>query len=687
MKKKLIPLISIIICAIACALGFAACGDDDGSGNGGGTSVSGLVLIDENGTEHTEYDLGDIVYGNVPDFGALKLYVKYSDNTKRELTENDDVTIEYSYNQVALPQAPTSYDVGIYGIRYTYENYSTAVMYKIVTSAVASPYSIRMNETTWKYGEEPTITVVDRNDSTVDKTKYTLHYIAADQYEEIKNAEDFTYQLISNGYGAYASDSGKYINVCPGEYYFFAYFNGYVNVNSTLQKVTINKGTLKPVYADDYEGFYLANNWWSYGALGKIKISEIGLGVKNNKLSWETESGEPYESSFQIEWKDPDEEIDSTINGKTRMIKCVFGDGLYEDYMFPEPVTIKFDKYSLSVPTVSDSVNANYNTITYDGQNHNIMLYYNGNPYSEYDIEMINKILTIKDGDGNVITLSNDSVLATVSEEGTYTFTFELKDKVNYQWSWTDYNTEGYPTVYSTENREETFVINALWSDIQPFGDYYNLTIDENRQLKFKVEPGTDNAANSTPYKAGTLRVEFLQDYTNGNSNYTSTIDATVEVKNEGGFDYIIITVTDFKDVAHYLSGSIILHVTATGTDHYEDIDKYFGEIGIYKYRFADYRSVTCPLADILTDNTMEQPAGITVAELYETYPELITSLGKWVLEYDYANTGSWTPLGDDAVLPQTSLKCRLVFKSNFVQYVDTIEPYEFTLIGVPNNG
>ena len=693
MKNKLAITVLALLCIIACAFGLTAC-DDGGVNRDDGKTTTGLVAVDEAGTEYTEYDFGDIMYGQTPNFGSFKLYVKYADGTKRELSgeDGDDIKIEYSYNHETLPDAPARYDVGLYGIRYEFENNSVYVSYRIVTSATATPYSINLDKLQWKYGEEPTITVRHLSQDVVDSSKYTAYYIEKDEYDKIKDADNFTEQLQQKADVVYANtgDGMVFVDIDPGEYYFFAIFDGYVRANSTLQKVTINKGTLKPIFADDFSGFYFANNWWPSGEVGKIKISQIVVNINYSELSWETESGKPYTSSFDVRWRNPDEEIDSTIDGKTRFIKFVFGDDRYEDYLYSEPLRINFEKYRLDVPSVGDSQMDH--TITYDGQTHDILLLFNGSVVDSWN-KLYQKVLTIKDGNGNVVALGDDGKLATVTDEGNYTFTLELKDKVNYEWVWRDYSQDDYPMVYDTADKTFEFTVRPILSWVNPFPDrnYYNLSIDEHRQLVLKVVTGTvdDYTNGSSPYKAGTLQAELMSVYleSEGSSPVYPTIDATVTVESRAdGYDYIIITVTDFKEVANNASGNLILHITAEGDNHYADIDRVFGYVSISRYSYADISSVTCPLKGQLTGDTMEQPAGITVAELYKKYPELTNDLGKWSLEYDYGNTGDWTPLGDSAALPQTTLKCRLVFKSNFVNNVNQIAVYEFTLIGTPNN-
>ena len=683
MKKKLIVLIVALVSALFCACGLIACGGGD-DGGGGGKHVIGLAVVDGEGNTHSEYDMGSFAYRSSPG-KEYSLYAEYSDGTKRKLTQEDGFVDKYTYNNQELASAPTSYKVGRYYVRYEYEHCYAAVTFDVVTTATSTPYTMSLDRWDWKYGEQPTFTVFDEDDNELDATDFSVCYISKEKYDEIKNAEDFTFELSQKASNAYDSDGEYYWRVKPGKYYYFAYFEGMVRANSTLVEATIHQAPLKPVYADGFNFFNLANNWWPKGEIGTIPLSQIVVSVDRNKLSWETESGEPYEGMYDVDWKNPDEEIDSTIDGKKREIKCSFSDEGYADYLFPEKVTILFQKSSLSVPTVGDREDRFNHVFTYDGQDHDIVLNFDGNTLSGDYIEMYNKLLTIKDGDGKTVTIGEGGVLKTVSEEATYTFTIELKDKVNYQWYWTDYEADDYPTRYDTDNKVCQFFISPLSSWVGLGNTGYYLSIDDNRQVKYKLDPGEDTQANNmSPYKKDTLSVRILESYYHELGDYTLTteIDAAVEVVEEAdGYDYIVITVNDFKNIREFSGGRVILEVTAKGDNHYDDIYQVFDDIQIERY---DYQFITCPVK--FDDDALEMPAGTTVAELYRTYPALITPLGKWVLEYEYDNSGSWVKLGDEASLPQMTLSCRLVFESDFVKNVGEIVPYRFTLTGTPNN-
>ena len=699
MKRKLALIITALTCAVACAICLAACGG--GGSGGGGKTVYGLVMIDGEGAEYTEYLLEDVIYSHtLPNYGNIKLNVKYSDGTMRELKENE-VTVEYSFNGNALAEAPKTYSLGCYRETYKYDGYSATISFYVVTSPLHTPYSIQLDNETWTYLEEPTITVLDRSLNEVDVKKSDIFYISEEQYNTVKD-EDSLQKLHDNSDNVYTNlvdGSHEYRNLHPGVYYFFAYMydsdcDKYFN--STLQKVTINKAALTPVYEDDFDSFALMNTGWSRGETGTIKISRIGITTNiynaeydtvipiGGGITWKTASGETADVQWTLEWKNPDEEVDCSVSGQRRQFKCVFSGGRYEDYIFPNMLEVELGKYSVDVPYIVDS---NF-TVLYDGQDHDILLGYSGT-LTEDRRELYNQVVTIKDEDGNVLTVGEDGFLTKKQNEGTYTFTLELKDKVNYEWEWIDYS-DGYDYMRDTDDKTLTYTITPKYSWINPFPNknYYDVSIDENRQIVLKVESGTDeDTSGASPYKTGTLQATILSEYIFNGYTYTNDIDATVTVESRAdSYDYIIITVTDFKELPNNYSGALLLKVTAKGDNHYADIERVFENLSISRYSYADVSSVTCPLDGMLTDNTMEQPAGITVAELYVQYPELTTALGKWSLEYDYGNTGDWTPLGDESVLPQMTLKCRLVFKSNFVNNVDQIAVYEFTLIGTPNN-
>ena len=88
-----------------------------------------------------------------------------------------------------------------------------------------------------------------------------------------------------------------------------------------------------------------------------------------------------------------------------------------------------------------------------------------------------------------------------------------------------------------------------------------------------------------TPYEAGTLNVEVVTDNTaqvNG-STYYQEIVGSAEIIEESGKKYLVITVTAFKEKVED-NQATLLRFTATGADHYADIDTVNGSLNLNPY-------------------------------------------------------------------------------------------------------
>lgn len=657
MKKKILTLIAALTCVSAGAMGLVACGGGDGGGNvGDSKTVTGLIIVDGAGVEYDRYDLGTVSFGQSPDFGELQLYLKYSDGTKVLVDSDSNVTETYYYDGNGIPSLPDSHNVGDYCINYTYSvgnglTYSVTLDFKVATSAVASPYKLNVSAISWKYPEEPTVTL-KYGSTEIEKSRYSVYVITKEKYDVIKNAADFNDKVMKES-ELYMSQSIK-----PGSYYMFAHQSDY---NSDFVSVTIGKGDVTPTTTEGFGSYY---SYILEKDIGKIKLSKVA--INNNDVAWKDSKGNDVLGGMQ--WLDPDEEVDSSNSGERRKIKWVPFEheaDFYNEYIMPDPIAVTIEKAYVSVPSLDG-----YQYDMWDGEEHEIKLLYSDN------LDDFNALIKVTHK-GEKITVADNRLLGKVSEIGEYTYNFELVDKVNYYW----YSGSGDMDDDSdTADKSGTYEIRALDSYIRlaEYGVDYN--IDENLQVRIQIKPGLENdGCNASPYKAGTLEAEFLTEYTYDPENVdgsteTSRITATAKVENKEGYDWVVITVTDFKEL--FSSGLTLIKLTAEGDDYYADIDR-VAQIHIEKYN----GTITCP---ITAGETIEKPVGTKVAELYETYPELETKLGKWVMYIKYTPNSDWSEVTDmELSLPTGEYSFKAVYVSDFVEYADEIEAVEFTVKGV----
>ena len=620
--------------------------------------MTDIGIVDSGDNLHPDdYDMGTYYYGSatMPNLDSFQLYVEYSDDTKELLAKDDeDVTVTYYYNYSnPIAALPETYDLGHYTVSYSYQTQTTAVEFTIGTSPDFTPYDISLADNSLAYPAEPDVTVTENGNVITEDCN--LYYITQSDLTAIRNAADFSEQL---------SDKSRSYNysydVKPGSYYVFAYVgeNG-VRYNSKFKLIQINKGNLSYTPSEELTANYNYN-----GKTGDVKLSEIDLpfgvrGCKNSK-------GGEVEGTWQ--WNEPNREVNSsrTVTASLKFIPTQ--SDCYNEFVLTNAVTVTINKCRVYVPAF-----VSYET-AYDGQSHDVKVN-NRYGYGD-DFEDFNNVISVSSEYG-AKPADENGLIATRTEIGEYDFTFALKDDINYYWN----NAQDYQDTTDAQPKTLTFTVKGKesWINLFGFGGRgWTYAIDENRQVKIKINPGTDMEEDiASPYEAGTLQVEVWDTYTIewNNEVVNSVVDVTATVENDGEFDYIVITVTDFKNLSDGSGGNIILKITATGKDYYEDIDSVCVDLRITKYT---------PVCPISKDGTVQATAGTTVQELYNQYPTLETNIGTWVLSVYQGD--EWIEITDmDTPLPEGTLECKLEFKADNNAFVWTSQIYTlvyFTLEG-----
>lgn len=669
MKKKILAATFAVACLAGCAFGLAACSGGNGGGsggNGGGEkTLSSLAIFDNSDVDKgLSYDLGKFYYNtDVRLNSQFKLYAKFSDGTKEEINKNDsELTVSCYYADSEHTSLPQHFDLGGYSVTYSYNDYRASVSFDIVPSATASPCQLTLNGSmNFKYLEQPDLSV-KKGDDTV--SEYDVWYVTEADYNQIRNASAAEFGDLLNEKREYYS---KW-ELKPGTYYLFAIGGGCSN--STFQRVIVNKADVVPSVTTGFNGYY--NYMW--GAVGKIKLSELQINRPEDLTLTASTDGDK-EVRGKFEWVDGEEEVDSTNSGETKSIKFVPEEGDYaqcfnERIFYNVPLNIQ--KFYVYAPYLADVAGWSH----WDGEDHEIKL------GLEHSLDYFKAHVTVTHGDSEV-EVGDDLVLGSKSEIGEYRYNFELKDKVNYYWI----NYQDPDDKSDVANKYFVYSIIPRSSYINIYSGYgEDYKIDENLQVKIQIKPGNQSdGCNASPYKAGTLQAVILETYQLDEHNiYNTTVDADLEIVNENGYDWIVITINQFPD---WVYGKIIVKITAEGDDHYADIDKLFTSLEIYRY---EPENITCP---ITSGTLIEKTVGTTVSELYETYPELVTKLGKWelymyvgVVEDNYMvdkSDSSWQKLEDTQELPAGELKCKLKYESDFVDDVYDIPEVALTLKGI----
>ena len=309
MKKKILLSLSVVLCALCCAFGLAACG-------GVAPKVDGLLVANVGEqpkfTEDPTVSTG-ITYGEKPNLKFYNLYLHYDNGKIVEIpTDYEKLTAEYSYSvsgkRTTIEELPDEFLVGLYTIEYTYDGNAEnkATVNFIVSRAQSGAFTVHPTVATWDTVDNtPNVTVknpkgqpVIREESAsaqqnIDDTNgtYYLHYIKKPAYDGFTDAQKTDYDFIMNFISEDADkpehEAGKFSpdtaqGMDAGEYMLFAEvystFN-YWHVITPAVPITVTEPivgrtfTFQDIVAKDGEGHTLTDtNDEDYGDYVEMAI-------------------------------------------------------------------------------------------------------------------------------------------------------------------------------------------------------------------------------------------------------------------------------------------------------------------------------------------------------------------------------------------------------------------------------
>lgn len=654
MKKKLIPLILALVCAIVCAFALVACDDT--------VAVESVAL---NETTLT-LDVGDST--------VLTATVKPDDAADKTVTWSSDKPDVATVDNVGKVEALAE---GTATITAKTANNKSATCVVTVNAAPDDDvtYTAQVSATSWKYKENgATITVKDDDNNAV--TAFTAKYITETDYNAIKDAADFKSQLVEKSSDYYAD------TIYVGTYYLFAELDAAGNadkVYSNFVKVTVNKGDLTINNAAN-----LAAQYSYVYKIGKVKLSEIS--IENNYVDIIENGAHAVDADNQtvygdFVWENPNDEVDCSDNGETRRVKFVPSDNNFDDTVTVD-VTLTMKKGYVCATREGDGREKP------EGEQGRTWDYYSPNGVAvQIDIVYLYKeLVDITTNIGADTTIEIDEkadeprIIDKIIGTWTPTYTFSLKDKVNYYW--VDPNADGSVweqdvTLHDVNNTEDKLLTFRVFPALQ--NDYscalYADDSSINEEAKIKVWVGNpynyDDTVGLTYQKD--IQAQIVDSFTDKDGSYTTQVEATKEevgyAADHQGHEraYVLISVTDLSK-----GNNLCIKITGSGITGYENVNK-TQCIQVYGYN----ETITCPIA---SDAEIPAPTGTTVEELYNQYPTLVTPLGKWVLEMYYE--GNWVSCKDTDALPEGSNQFKLVFVVSKGLVVGTPDAVEFAING-----
>lgn len=436
MKKRLFAMLTAVFLIAATAVLLTACG-------GGGASVTGL-LIQYDGTETEAVYLGKFEYGSAPDLTKLSYYAKNSDGSKKavsstskELKFSTTVTTPDGRNQTT-DQLPTVFSAGSYRIRVTYgqSEKSASISFDIKKAVPEGVYETELSSYVWSYSDAAAELNVKDYGGSIDKRLY----ITEEKWNEIKDTDRKYDALVDEEDAVEFSNDGGY-RIAPGNYYAYAILTAsenYFNAVSTPVMFTVTKDTLTT--EEDFSNFKPSFQY-TYLRLTPVTLKDVLLPA--NSASFVDKQG--ISVNGELSWKEPNLEIDSTMNGaKFDLVFTPNDEANYEIYEIKD-VTLTVTKYSVGTVTVSygelmkqvGSGAARFNDYYFDEKTKKYVYPFTVTDNAGNSVELI----TVTEGGGI-------GTFFPYTESGEYTVKISLKDKVNFEW------TEG-----DTEDKTFTFTV------------------------------------------------------------------------------------------------------------------------------------------------------------------------------------------------------------------------------------
>ena len=559
MKKNFIAILLVLLCFPWVVFGISGCGNQS-------PSVTAVVFVAGN-EERIEYDLGTFYQNDEILLPNPEIYAKYSDGSRTPIYADDpELQAKYFYHDGTSDCETENFlnegfrfSAGTYSVVYTYKDFTIRAKL-VVKEALA--YTSQVSASACRY-REPLPTVRIQNSLGQEETDFNIYYIPREAYDSL----DVTSAAFKESLSAASKEyDSVYGDIVPGEYY--VYGKNHKDEISSVSRIKVNLGILTLAEKGEVTGnfsYNFAEN--DEYVLGKIDLSQVPLTMDSEKpiRLIDQKGNEWYD--FSLEWKYGNSKVDRTNNNTTSVVKIVTGTVEYEGEQVKLFEDLDWGPAKMFIEKGQVSIFREYSTLNeveYSGEAHSIYLLFG----EAYGNEKVKNLVKITKND-EVITPTIDDqklVLDSQTEIGEYRYVLELLDPTNYCWIDDSYQEAG------RGNLTYTFTVLPIESSLQRIENILSYT-QEGNTYRIKVLSGIDeiDQVYITPYKTGTLTVQMLDEYVDGEVTYTTNIQGTVRIRTIQNEDYFEITVTEY---ASGVDGCLIVNFKATGADHYADIDK-----------------------------------------------------------------------------------------------------------------
>lgn len=532
MKKKFFVGLFALALIVPGVILFTGCGEETPS------VISMDIIEKDTGINHANsWDKGSIQYGESPVLDDFNLVLSYSNNTTKNVQENDSkLTVAYTYYGDGAESETIdnleNLKVGYYEIKYTYNDsnsFDVYVYFTVAKTEYKGDYYARLNTGLVEYGEgAPTIEVLVSNIQIDEENTKYLNEEQYAEYQQLSSKDEKQIYLENNDNYAIAF----YGSV--GRYYLYTkvisenYEDQYtIPVPFTVKPANItkeenpNEGTLTAKFSYDYLNDDVT--------VGDIKLSDISIvNDFSNPVKYQDKYG--YEIPGEFQWSSAflNETINFDENGRKFPVVFVPDDNNY--------VTVDYGSVAIEIEQGKIAFTQTTNSYEYwegNGDTFDFTIFLNTNSMF-YPSEYIN-FYKWNGSNWQEFTVSgNGDVKETVANQvGQHKYKLELKDKTNFVWKMADGST-------TTDDIEIT-------KEITPAQLSHNISVES----ATITEEGVAYLPVQTDDKVTNLQVEIVNKESNlsggaGGQGGPFFKGGSAELVEIEGKTYIKVMVTEF---------------------------------------------------------------------------------------------------------------------------------------------
>ena len=717
MKKKILSLLLVLGLFLSGTILFTACGEPKIRNIY--TKMDSDLSTNRNfgGFDYTT----DTNQPAIQKLNQMSIVIEYSDNSKVEVGLDDSkVQSTITYDGNTIDSLPSVLDVGSYTIKYYYDNSSTYAEVYFFVEAGSIDYTIISHKNTWEYLDMPILVeemqVPNYNgaDSIVD-----FYYIDIPTYNQILSEDP---NAFTTGFYVPAelqtnSIDGTTTNrkIPVGNWYLFAYVPYTDQYEAYLTKpfaITVTKSKLNSLVDEELYDFTLKAEYSFNGSiLDEVSLSDITPEVIGSIYAYSSKYPDTRVSLELDGWANPNKTLNYSSADKQAAVRFTFANEedarnyILTGAAYEQTINVELQKGQMEYPSfafVGTNEEIKTKTITEQKKNFesyelidglyiedftdftsyydnyfNVVEFYDvtnednaqkvniyfedGTIYKDNSYSGPIKIVLKVDGGQYVPTVEIvDNVI------GTYKIELRIKDTVNYEWGFLEYNygTDNLTlTINITKNSvTDAMVVQTNYVSVDKDG-YGEITALVPKEYFENMPTSEDITLISEPYKNTqsnvTINDQSIVISDNGDNNYKIVIknkykfEGTTAGSHYLCYKLIITTSDDYENIEQQNQLEVLQFVINPGTDY------------SLTYLIPEYIDHYVTINENTIDNDTETVTIEETQDLKSLFSNLTSEYGTWTVQYE-VGSDSYQELTDSVALTSgNTLKIKLLYEIN----------------------